>query len=172
MNICIIGNESTSVRWDAELINKDIIVRIFPNLYNEIYNETFFQKEHHAILNGLYNSEETFDISADQREALKRFHKIKFMYINRDKDLIKLADNFGIDTFRHLARDQGFFQYISEMEERFKNKFSVEVKTLLYYCYTNRESNIYSYRFGFKSKKLTPEKKFINSLYLNHIAHD
>ena len=172
MNISIIGNEVIPINWDKELYDKDIIVRIFPNVFNDIYNVDLFNKEHHAILNGLYNNETSFDLIPDQRDSLLKYHKIKFMYINRDKDLVELINNFKLESIRHLANDQLFKAYMEEMEHRYGSRFSVESKTLLYYCFTYRDDIIHSYRFGLKNNKTTSEKKFINSLALNHIAHD
>ena len=172
MNICIIGNEYSVINWDSALQDKDLIVRIFPNVFDNLYSDEFFSKEHHGIINGLYNDETSFDLLEYQREILKKYNKIKFIYVNRDKDLCNLANVFGLEAFRHLARDTSFYRYILEMEERFKDKFSSEVRTLLYYCNNNKDDIIHTYKFGFKNKKLTPEKIFINNLNLNHIAHD
>jgi hypothetical protein len=172
MKICLIGNETNTIDWNSSLQDKDIVVRIFPNVFDSLYSDEYFNKEHHAIINGLYNDETTFDLLEFQREYLKKFHKIKFINVNRDKDLVNLANYFSLESFRHLARDTVFFSYINEMESRFKNKFSTEIKTLLYYCHTYKDDYIHTYRFGFKNKKNDREKEFINNLRLNHISHD
>lgn len=172
MNICIIGNEDISYNWDIELENKDIIVRIFPNVFRDLYDRAYFQKEHHCILNGLYKDEDSFDLTFEQREFIQNYNIIKFMKIDRDKDLIKLDRAFGLKSFLHLARGEKFRTYIEEMESRFKNTFSSEARALLYYCFTYKEDTIHSYKFGFNSKKQTPEKKFINSLSLNLVKND
>jgi len=172
MNICIIGNEDNTVNWEQELKDKDIIVRVYPNTFDQLYDDSLFTKEHHAILNGNYSNETNFDLIPDEIEFLKKYNKILFMNINKEKNLLRLVDVFYIHSIRHLANDHPFKEYIKQMEGRFDDIFSLHIKTLLYYCFTYKDDTIHTYKFGLKTKKLTKEKKFINSLYLNHISHD
>jgi hypothetical protein len=165
MHIAILGNGPSvnTVNWDKELKDKDIIVRIHYGGFKNIYNEKYFNKEHHLILSGYFKNSETLDLSYDEQCYLKKYTKIKFVYGSKKIDILKLMHRFGKDSLYHLFNKQ-FMLFVEDALDQYSKKFnfkntilqdksfSTGIMTILYYIFYYPCSKIFLYGFNLDPK--------------------